>query len=203
MEQKIHIFMKISIYTSLWLSHYSVELAKISWRKFVRFYVFISSPIILSEYLRKSSSDAGERVLGIQLLQMPTTHPGPRPQPPCVSTTPLLRLVPFSPNTSCPLTTMLSLPLPFTLPEIPYLPIFSQRNPSPSSKPSSQPVSTELTRTITSHALLTSLSRQHHRVHGGTPAGAVIFFYSALLISQLHAPLCPSWISFLRPGATC
>lgn len=187
--------MNISIYTSLWLNQYSVESAKISLRKFFHFCVDISSPFILSQYLWCILfCGAGGRaaLLGTQLLQMSTTHPGPGLQTPCIFNRPLLRLVHFSPNTSCPLlTTMLSSPMPFTLPEIPYLPIFSQRNPSPSSKPSSQPVSTGLTRTITSHAPLPPLSHQH-RAHWCNAAGAVIyFFYSVLLISQFHAPLSP------------
>ena len=104
MKQKIHIFIKISIYTCLWLRRYSVRLVKIGLRKFFHFCMDISLPVILSEYLRNSAEDAGGRssLLGIELLHKPTTHPEPGPQPPCTLSL-LLKLVLLSPNLSCPL----------------------------------------------------------------------------------------------------
>lgn len=167
--------MKISIYTSVTKALFS-KVGE-NWLKevlsFLRGHLLTSYPFRIPWKLcrgcRREIFPAGDRAPLSQLLIL-SQDPNH-----------LVHYLYFSNWFFCPQTFLalshrhVSLPYAFTLPEIPSLPIFSQRNPSPPPRPSSHPVSREPTRTITSHALLTSLSCRY-RTHWCAAAGAVIFF---------------------------
>lgn len=178
--------------------------------------------IILFEYLRKSSRGwagwacrifpAGDPGPFIML----TTHPesGPsRPNPGHPDTSapvnPPLKLL-ISPQTFLVLS-YLHVSSPHFLCAIQsawnylYLPTFRSSNPCPSSKPGPHPVSAELTRTLISLALLTSLPRQQSWPLGAVPLLFLLLTFFLLCTYFLTSfSFSPNWIiSFWRPGATC
>lgn len=124
-------FQKLAYILGYDYSHYSVGSVSISSRKTFHFCADVSSAAILSEYLRESSSGAGGRAspLGIQRLHNLTTHPEPGLHDQTPSTLYTLYSTPqtgslLSKHSLPSLTALFLPPMPFTLPEVPYLLIF-------------------------------------------------------------------------------